>query len=99
MGMQKSVGAFAAAVFAATLAACEKKEEGTAEQMGKEIDAAMQKSAEKMEEASQKMGQAMGEAAQQMGQAANQMGEAMKNAGQQMQKKAEDEENHDDHEH
>ena len=99
MGMQKFTGAFAALVFAATLAACEKKEEGTAEQMGKEIDAAMQKSAEKMEEASEKMGQAMGEAAQQMGQAANQMGEAMKNAGQQMQKTAEEkkagEENHD----
>ena len=92
MTMRKSVGAIAAALFAVSLAACEKKEEGTAEQMGKEIDAAMQKSAEKMNEASEKMGHAMGQAAEQMGQAAHQMGEAMKNAGREMQKKAEEKE-------
>ena len=98
MRIHKTVGAFAALAFAVGLAACERKEEGSAEQVGREIDAAMQKSAEEMNKASEKMGEAMGKAAEQMGQAANQMGEAMKNAGQQMQQKA-GEENHDDHEH
>ena len=98
MAMRKTTRVFVALAFAATLAACERKEEGSAEQVGREIDAAMQKSAEEMNKASAKMGEAMGKAAEQMGQAANQMGEAMKNAGQKMQDKAE-EENHDDHAH
>ncbi|MGH7806092.1 MAG: hypothetical protein ACREQJ_17215 [Candidatus Binatia bacterium] len=98
MEMRKTVGAIATVVFAASMVACERKEEGTAEQVGREIDAAMQKSAEEMSAASQKMGEAMGKAAEQMGQAANQTGEAMKKAGQEMQKKAE-EENHDGHGH